>query len=42
MVREATAFWRDYDEKHGFEARDNLWLAPETLPTAKNWKTSKV
>lgn len=35
LVREATAFWRDYDEKHGYEARDNLWLAPETLPTAK-------
>lgn len=35
LVREALAFWRDYDEKHGFEARDNLWLAPETLPTAK-------
>ena len=41
MVREATAFWRDYDEKHGFEARDNLWLAPETLPTAKELENFK-
>ena len=34
LVREAQNFWRTYEEKHGYEARDELWAAPETLPTA--------
>lgn len=35
-MREALAFWRSYEEAHGFEARDGLWEAPETLPTGED------
>lgn len=35
-MREALAFWRHYDETHGFEARDGLWSGPETLPTSED------
>lgn len=31
--REAANFWRAYGEEHGKDARDELWSAPETLPT---------
>ncbi|MGV3017484.1 zinc-dependent metalloprotease [Rothia sp. 88186D007BW] len=35
-MREALAFWRHYEENHGFEARDQLWEGPETLPTSED------
>lgn len=35
-MREALAFWRYYEEAHGFEARDQLWEGPETLPTGED------
>lgn len=35
-MREALAFWRHYEENHGFEARDQLWEGPETLPTGED------
>ncbi|WP_237233212.1 zinc-dependent metalloprotease [Rothia nasisuis] len=35
-MREALAFWRHYEEQHGFEARDQLWEGPETLPTGED------
>ncbi|MDY3048926.1 MAG: zinc-dependent metalloprotease [Rothia sp. (in: high G+C Gram-positive bacteria)] len=35
-MREAQAFWRHYEEAHGFEARDQLWKGPETLPTGED------
>ena len=35
-MREALGFWRSYEEAHGFEARDGLWAAPETLPTSED------
>ncbi|WP_421082793.1 zinc-dependent metalloprotease [Rothia nasimurium] len=35
-MREALAFWRHYDEAHGYEARDGLWAGPETLPTGED------
>ncbi|GGH59712.1 zinc-dependent metalloprotease [Rothia aerolata] len=35
LNREAAAFWRSYGEEHGTDARDELWKAPETLPTAE-------
>ncbi|MDO4898823.1 MAG: zinc-dependent metalloprotease, partial [Rothia sp. (in: high G+C Gram-positive bacteria)] len=35
-MREALAFWRSYEDTHGFEARDGLWNAPETLPTSED------
>lgn len=35
-MREALAFWRHYEEQHGFEARDQLWQGPETLPTGED------
>lgn len=35
-MREAQAFWRHYEENHGFEARDNLWEGPETLPSSED------
>lgn len=33
--REAANFWRESGEKQGIEARDQLWSAPETLPTGE-------
>ncbi len=33
--REATDFWRNYEEEHGASARDGLWEAPENLPTSE-------
>ncbi|MFW0108533.1 zinc-dependent metalloprotease [Rothia sp. P7181] len=31
--REAAQFWRHYTQEYGLEARDQLWEAPEMLPT---------
>ncbi|MDO5751050.1 MAG: zinc-dependent metalloprotease [Rothia sp. (in: high G+C Gram-positive bacteria)] len=39
LVREAQEFWRNFEENHGYEARDGLWAAPETLPTADELET---
>lgn len=32
-LREASQFWKGYEEEHGVEKRDALWEAPENLPT---------
>lgn len=32
-LREASQFWKGYEEEHGIEKRDELWSAPENLPT---------
>lgn len=40
--REAAAFWRQFEEEHGIDARDELWKAPETLPTADELEDMKA
>lgn len=35
LLREASDFWAQYEEKHGAAARDGLWEAPENLPTGE-------
>ncbi|WP_269927931.1 zinc-dependent metalloprotease [Kocuria massiliensis] len=32
-LREASQFWKGYEDGHGIEKRDALWEAPENLPT---------
>lgn len=35
LAREAAEFWTSKTEELGVEGRDNLWKAPETLPTGE-------
>ncbi|MBM7051067.1 zinc-dependent metalloprotease [Rothia sp. ZJ1223] len=40
--REATDFWRGYESEHGAAARDQLWNAPENLPTSDELEDSQA
>ncbi len=42
LNREAAEFWRHYGSQKGTAARDELWAAPETLPTTAELKDNKA